>query len=156
MATDRVWTGTVSSDYTATGNWKGGVVPVVTDRVWIGPDMVAAIDLTHSGTGVTLTEFHQSNLGTYAVGTNVGPLKINATNVYLGELSNSGSQGASSQRINLDMEAVATSIYVYGSASGSTDTGKEPIRIKGTSISLLYVSSGRVGIATDQLGDVPR
>lgn len=99
--TDKVWTGAVSTDWSAAGNWQGGVVPDSASSVLVPaasllavgasmPALTASVQVTHLNVGVGSTLTLNSNTLTAwgnvdALGTITGgTLWMRGSGVYLG------------------------------------------------------------------------
>jgi hypothetical protein len=96
-----------------------------------------------------------STFQSYLFGDATTQMKVDATLVDIGLPSGSSTAGTHCKRINLYLPDIASTITVYGTATSSQDTGKEPVRIgTGANANKLYVrGSSRVGVATNTVGD---
>lgn len=154
MAT-RQWDGDTSTAFGTAANWVQASVPVNSDDVYF--------DENSSGTGgcagsdqtaITLASLNVKMTNVYPVGTNGTPLAIKTALCNIGDPSLSATTANGSGRVNLDLSTTACTINMKDSATASTDTGKEPVRIKcNSSSTILNQSGGRLGIATDSIGD---
>ncbi len=148
------WIGTTSTAWATNTNWSPAGPPATSgDTVTNDQDGIAAIAASDQS-ATTLTAWNIKSTYTYAIGDAATPLQVSATSLRIGDPSGSSTVGAGSGRINLNLGSVASAITVVTTKNSSTDSGKEPVRIKGTSASnKLYVQGGRVGVATDNIGD---
>jgi hypothetical protein len=141
--------------YTTIGNWVSGAAPAALDDVYFDENSVGTGGCAGSDqSGTTLTSFTVKMTNSYPVGSNGTPLKIKTATCTIGDPSLSATTAAGTGRINLDLSTTAAVINVKDSATSSTDTGKEPVRIKcNNSANILNQTGGRLGIATDAIGD---
>lgn len=148
--------GATSTAWATGSNWSTTVAPANGDNVLCDQNAtndLAGGDFTASNTLASLRV--TSLFSNYEFGDNGTPIKVGATLVKFGEPSANATAGSHSNRINWDGSTIAHSLYVYGSKTTSTDTGKEAIRVKGVNVAnQAYIYSGRVGFATDLVGDV--
>lgn len=156
MAT-KLWVGTTTA-WATSGNWSPSGAPGASgDSAYFDQNGTASVaGSDQSATTLDLLSIKQSfGSNSRTFGTDGTPLKVKATIVRLGEQSGSTTVAGGPGRINLDLSTALTTINVFDSAGSSTDTYKEPIRIKAVNASnILNVYSGRVGIASDVIGDV--
>lgn len=153
---DVTWIGGASGsagDVSVAANWSGGSVPTTGDTVFFnGAVSNQNVDegLSGSGTlsGVALTAVYILDTFTGTIGTADTPLKINPGDLFI-HYPSGQSQANGSGRINLDLEAVACDVNIYGSKSSGSDSSLPPIRIIGTNASntLNVTGSAKVGIA---------
>lgn len=149
----KLWIGTTTA-WATSGNWSPANAPAATgDSAYFDYNGTAAVaGSDQSATLLDLLSIKQSYIRAFGDTT---PLKVKATLVRIGEQSGSTTTAAGSGRINLDLSTAVSTVNIYGSASSSTDTYKEPIRIKAVNASnTMNLLAGRVGIATDAIGDV--
>jgi hypothetical protein len=141
-----------TTNWGTAANWSGSAVPVTGDTVYLDQRASAGIDAGLDQHLVLLAALYV-NLGmTQTIGTATAPLQIGATAFYFGLPSNTTNAG--SGRFNVDLGSSAATGYVLNTGGSSTDTGLEPLRIKcNNSSSRLFVSGGRVGIATSLPSD---
>lgn len=152
---DFIFSSTAGTGWATGGNWTPAGPPSTSgDRAFF--DSTATNRLAPSNqTATTLTEGHILDNFIQTIGDNGTPMQIGATKLYIHEPTNGSSAGQGSSRINLDLGTPASTIYVFGSSATGSDTGKEPIRIKAVNTSsVLNATGGRIGIATDSIGDV--
>jgi len=156
-----IWIGGTSTAYTTDANWDNAAdgsdwtTRATTDIVYFDSNATNTSGVAGtSGFTTALAEFHQSMLYTYAMGGNGSPLKVQSPKFLLGEPSGSSSRGSGSGRINLNTDTTSCEVFIFDSSTASTDTGKEPVRIKGAHTSnIVNIDGGRVGIATDSYAD---
>jgi hypothetical protein len=140
----------VDGNWANAANWSLAAAPVNGDTVII-PSGNKSITTGLAQSAVTLAA-----LRTYAafIGTIEG-LAIGATKYYLGIPSDDGRTAAGCRRLVLNLGSVQSAGIVYSTSDGTLDTGKPPVRIKGTHASnTLNILGGRVGVGTDGAGDV--
>jgi hypothetical protein len=153
MPSSYVWTGTTSTAFATGTNWSPSGPPTTGDSAYFDFNATRALAASDQHTVVLANLFIKSTC-TYDIGDAATSLQIAATNWRLGDSSNSASAGAFNGRINLDFGTNQFTGVVVNTGSTSTDSGKEPVRVKGTHASnRLIVTSGRVGVATDNIGD---
>lgn len=147
------WLGTTTAFATAS-NWSTGSTPIDTDTAIFNQRATGGIAGSDQST-IELTALEIDSSYVYYVGDNLSPLIIDATTVNIGKVSGSSTAGAGSGRINLSLPDVASTINIFGTKNSSTDTAKEPVRIKtGANANKLFMfGSGRVGIARDGVTD---
>ena len=88
------------------------------------------------------------------MGTASAYLAIGATTVNIG-LPSGTTQQSGSARIKLNLGSVQSTVNVFNTGTGSTDSALEPCRIKGTHASnALNVVRGQVGVATTDSSEV--
>lgn len=133
----RTWSGSVSGDWSATGNWVEGSVPVNSDDVYI-PAGSAAITTGLNQSAVTLGRLEIEDGYSANIGTKAGYLRIAAATVYL-------APSGGSQFIDLGSSNISVEVRKTGSAS----TGTRAVNLKGSNLATVTVLSGSVGIATD-------
>lgn len=91
----RIWTGSASDgDWENTSNWKGGVVPVSTDDVYI-KNSTESIHTNLDQNAVNLASLHILQSFTGQVGKFSESLKLDATNVYIGSNEDGRNSGPS-------------------------------------------------------------
>lgn len=154
MATP-AWVGTTSSAWATGTNWSTSSAPANGDTAtfdWNATRSVAGSDQS----AVTLAALNiLSTFTGYQFGDLATALKIKSSTVRIGDASGSSTAGAHSNRINLDLSTTATVVTVVNTATTSADAGLEPVRIKAVNSSnQLIVLGGRVGVATNAIGDV--
>lgn len=150
------WTGVSSTVWSTAGNWTPSGPPADTDTAIFDYLGTAAAGVAGSDQSIIeLAALRIDSTYVYPFGTDGSPLIVDASLVEIGRPSNSPTAGTHSGRINLSLPDVASTIRVYGTKTSSTDSGKAPVRIKtGANANYLYMSgAGRVGIATDSVGD---
>jgi hypothetical protein len=119
-----IWDGSAADgDFTNTANWSTGSNPTTGDHVWFntGSESVTT-GLTPSL--VTYASFNVTNDYTGLIGTEASFLTINSTLVNIG-----GGSGAGSQRINLNLGTVTSTVKITSSNGTGADTNRAPIRI---------------------------
>lgn len=137
MAT-RIWSGddsTTPYDWSVTGNWEGGVVPVSTDDVYI-PAGSQKITAGLNQSAVTLNSLTIELGFDQDIGSDAGSLQIATDDL---TMHTSGGQ----QFLDLGSNAVSPEIR----GSSSAGTGERAINLIGTGIGTLNVSGGSVGLA---------
>jgi hypothetical protein len=150
------WLGTTSTAWATGANWSPSGPPADTDTAIFNHRGTAATGVAGSDQSlIELAILRVDSTFVYPFGTDLSPVIVDATLVEIGRPSNGPTAGAHSGRINLSLPDVASTIRVYGTKSSTTDSGKEPVRIKtGANANNLFMTgSGRVGIATDAAGD---
>ena len=81
-------------------------------------------------------------------------LHIGATSWRIGAPSQSGASSNGSTRLKINFGTIQFAGTVINTGSTSSDSGLEPLQIKGThSSNILNVQAGRVGVATTRAGD---
>jgi hypothetical protein len=119
-----VWLSTVTDgDYDSASNWSTGSVPTTGDDVWFNS---GSADVTTGLTPslVTYASFNVTQDYTGLIGTESSFLTINSTLVNIGT-----GTGAGSQRLNIDLGTVASTISITDSNGTGADTNRAPIRI---------------------------
>ena len=118
-----VWNGSAGDgDFTNASNWTGGA-PGASDDVWFNTGNVSVTTgLTPSL--VTYASFNVTDDYTGTIGTESSFLTINSTLVNIG-----GGNGAGSQRINLNLGTVTSTVKITSSNGTGADTNRPPIRI---------------------------
>lgn len=138
----------IDGNWGNTANWSLAAVPVNGDDVYIlsGAQNIAS-GLAQSA--VTLSSLTIGMGFTGTIGTTSAYLAIGATNWTIGVPQNSATSATGSGRIKIDFGAVQYTGLVLGTSSSTTDTGLEPVRIKGSHASnKISVTGGRVGVGT--------
>lgn len=158
MAT-RQWKGTdvsVPTDFDDTDNWVQAAVPVNGDDAYFDENSAGAGGVAgEDKSAITLASLNVKMTNLYPVGTNGTPLKIKTAICNIGDPSQSATTAAGTGRVNLDLSTTALTLNIKDSAAASTDTGKEPVRVKCVNAAnIVNASGGRSGIATDAIGDV--
>jgi hypothetical protein len=142
-----------STGFSTAGNYSPSGAPSTGDDWYANQTSVGGVSGSDES-AVTLATLNVPMTMLYAVGDLGTPLKVGATLAYVGAPGNSSRAASGSGRVNLDFAAIQTNCTIFNSSSTSTDTGLEPVRIKGTHASnVLNVEGGRVGVATDKIGD---
>jgi len=120
-------TGTVPGDWTATDNWKGGVIPVSTDDVFFNSLSAAVdVDTNLAQSAVVLTSITIDNGFEGTIGDSTTFLEIAATTFTIG-----GGVGNGSQRLNIDAgSSTAATINVLDMTSTGADVNFAPLRLK--------------------------
>lgn len=140
-----IWTGAVSGDYGATGNWSLGAIPAAGDDVYFQNNSVSVT----AGLDQHLVALNSFNVGKDYTGTfglaTPTYLYIDALIVNIGVPAISAT-GNGSTRLNLKTLTAGTVINVYGSGN-SADAGSTPVRLLGTAAMVLNVFGGTVGVA---------
>lgn len=154
MAANAIWGGATSTAWALAGNWSPASIPVSTDTVYL--DSTAANNIAGSDqSAVTLAAMSVSSTFTNLYGDLDTPLKIKCTLMTIHTASGSAVDGGGTGRFNHDGSTAATTITVLDSKGSSQDTGLEPIRIKAVnSANILNALGGRIGVATNAIGDV--
>lgn len=150
-----IWGGASSTVWATAGNWSGANTPPITgDTVYL--DSTAANNIAGSDqSAITLAAMYVSSTFTKLYGDLATSLKVKCTLLTIHTASGSAVAGGGTGRFNHDGSTAATTITVLGSKSSSSDTGLEPIRIKAVnSANVLSALSGRIGVATNAVGDV--
>lgn len=152
---DPHWLGTTSAAFGTGANWSTASAPVDTDTATFNQFASGPIDGSDQS-AIELAALYVWSTFIYNFGTNGTPLTIDATLVQIGRESGSATAGTHSGRINLSLPDIASTIEIFGTkTSAGSDSGKEPVRIKtGANANKLYFKgTGKVGIATDSIGD---
>lgn len=146
-------------DWNTAANWSGAAVPVNDDDVYIEN---STVDILYGmdQTAVTLDSLtiQQDYTGLLGTAKNIY-LQIQVTynddgeGVRIGQYYGSASPNGS-QRINLNLGATATEVFIYDSCSVSADANLPPIQLLGTSITVLTVDGGIVGVAVGTPAEV--
>ena len=153
-ATHNIWIGTTSS-WTNTANWSQGHAPAADEDVWIRNSSQSIDTGLNQSAVAPLASLNIDQTYTGALGTSAADLQISANEVYIGNTGGDSSSATGSGRIRLDTGTNSTVIAVYNTSSSSTDSGYEPVRVKGVHASNeLHVYSGRVGLATSNITDL--
>ncbi len=148
------WTGASTAVWSTNGNWSPATAPADTDTATFDQLATQGVDGSDQST-IELSALYIWSTYIFAFGSNASPLIVDATLVEIGRASRSSTVGQHSGRINLSLPDVASTILVFGTKTSSTDSGKEPVRIKtgANANKLIMTGSGRVGIATDLIAD---
>jgi len=120
-------TGTVPGDWTATDNWKGGVIPVNSDDVFFN-SLSAAVDVNANlgQAAVVLDSLTIDNGFEGTIGDSTTFLEIASVLITIG-----GGAGNGSQRINIDAgSSTASTIDVLDMTSTGADVNFAPLRLK--------------------------
>ncbi len=136
-------------------NWSGAAAPVDADSATFDQNGTTAVAGSDQS-AIELAALYVLSTYIYDFGTNGTPMKVDATLVEIGRASKSSTAGAHSGRINLWTPDLASTFLIFGTKTSSTDSGKEPVRIKSAATSgnkLIMSGAGRVGVATDSIGD---
>lgn len=153
MATNR-WISTSSTDWATGANWSTGSAPSTGDDAYFDANGTADVLLNLNQSGVTLASLNIASTYTGNIGSASAYLQISATALNIGAASNDGTTGSGSGRIKINVGTNQTAAVIYSTASTSTDTGVEPVRLLGSHASnAITVLSGRVGIATTVAGE---
>jgi hypothetical protein len=160
------WSSISSGDPTLGANWTKsdgttGVAPGNGDDAYVQaiPGLALASINAADMSAVTLNSLTISQTFTGTIGTTAttgtfGYWKIGASVWTVGTPSADGTVFGGSGRIKLDFGAAAF-VGTVLSTGTSSDSGLEPLRIKGTNASnRLLVLGGRVGVATNMPGEV--
>lgn len=154
---NQTWIGATSAAWATGANWASTSAPADADSATFDFNATGVGGVAGSDQSATeLAALYITSTYTYAFGTNGTPLSVDATLVEIGRASGSSTVGAHSGRINLRLPDLASTILVFGTSSASTDTGKEPVRIRTAAVSgnkLIMNGSGRAGVATDTATD---
>lgn len=159
------WSSTSSTDPTNGANWTKsdgttGTAPTNGDDVTIAaiPGVtlasIAAADMSSvTLNSLTISQTFTGTIGTTATTGTFGYWKISATTWTIGTPSSDGTSASGSGRIKIDFGSAAFTGSVLATGT-SSDSGQQPVRIKGSNASnKLYVLGGRVGIATNMTGE---
>ena len=130
-------------------------MPSTGDTVWFDNNATANCDGSDQS-ATTLAALHVMYSFSYYLGSAATALQVKATLVYIGELPNDGATYTGSRRVNLNLSTAATTVTLYRSSNSSPiDSGRECVRLKAVNASnRLIVVGGRVGVATNAVGDV--
>jgi hypothetical protein len=133
----RTWSGSVSGDWSVTGNWVEGSVPVNGDEVYI-PAGSAAITAGLNQSAVTLDWLeiergYSANIGSKAAYLRVGTAVLIA------------SPTGGSQFIDIGSSAISPEIR----STGTSSDGTRAFNLKGSAIATLSVLGGGVGVGVD-------
>jgi hypothetical protein len=137
MAT-RIWSGddaTTPNDWSVTGNWEGGVVPVSTDDVYI-PAGSASITAGLNQSAVTLTSLTIEQGFDQNIGSSDGYLQVGTSALSVD--CDGGEQ-------YIDVGASTPSPVIEN--TGSSSSGTRAFNILGSAIGTLSVNGGSVGVA---------
>ena len=144
---------TASVDWSLTGSWDTGSVPVDTDSVYLRNSTANIITgLDQSAIQPTLLEVERSfagDLGNASTELQIGPATLN-----IGRNPGAGSP-AGSDRIKITSAADVCTLNVYHTASTSADSGFAPLRWRGTNASnILNLYGGIMGVAANDPDDL--
>ena len=134
----RIWAGndaTPPYDWSVTGNWQGGTVPVSTDDVYI-PAGSAKITAGLNQSAVSLSSLTIQEGYDQDIGSATGYLQIGTSSLVV---DSSGGQ----QFINLGSSSVSPEIR----GTGTAGTGERALNLLGSAIATLSVNAGSVGVA---------
>ncbi len=114
----KIWNGATDDDWTNTGNWVGGVIPVNGDDVYIKQaDNSILTNLDQSS--LSLTSLHITQAFNLQVGDDTESLKLDVDNVFIG--SSADGNNGSAQYIGLEFVTSNTTIDVINSNSSGVD-----------------------------------
>lgn len=146
------WTSSGDSAYATAGNWSGGVAPAGTDTVRLTHSNVSIAGSDQSATALTAAHITSTFTGLVgnaaAYGAAGTPLKIAATNVYIGYPA--GAQmGPGSGRLNLDFHTTTNMVIdIFDTCRQSADPNMPPLRmLLAHSGAKVYCRAGWAGIA---------
>lgn len=138
--------------YGTAGNWSGGSAPSNTDTVRLTHSNVSIAGSDQSAVALTAAHITSTFTGlagnASAYGAAGTPLKIAATNVYIGYPA--GSQhGPGSSRLNLDFHTTANMVIdIFDTCRQSADPHMPPLRmLLAHSGAVVYCRAGWAGIA---------
>lgn len=152
------WISTSSTDPSVGANWSTGSAPANTDDVFIQaiPGLALANIAAHNMSAVTLNSLTISQTYTGTIGDATVPggyWQIGSALVTIPPVSVSAGTITGSGRIKLNFGASTPIVNIAGTAQLSADAGYEPVRLLGSAIAQVNVSSGTVGIATSAPGE---
>lgn len=152
MPVTQQWDGSSSGVWDLDANWSSGTKPADGDSVIFDYTSASGNALAASNRDdIELVGLRIDSTYTQTWGDNGSAMIVDATAVEIGRPSGSATAGAGSGRINMSLEDHAATILVHGTKTSSTDTGKEPVRIRGDASAHTLVVKGNslVGLATD-------
>lgn len=135
----KTWTGAVSGDWSAAGNWESTAVPIAGDDVRIpagSPDIDAGLNQSAVALGDVIVE--EGYTGTIGYSTN-------NVHTYL-QIDPDRFEFAGTGEARIDLGAAAIAALVKNAGSGGT--GTHGLYLKGTALTSLSVGGGDVGIAS--------
>ncbi len=118
-----IWTGATSGDWGVTSNWSTSSVPTTGDDVVFNSGNVS-VDAGLTPSLVTYASLTITNDYTGLIGTETAFLTINSTLLSIG-----GGDGAGSQRLNINLGTVVSTVDIISSNGTGSDTNRPPIRI---------------------------
>jgi len=136
------WTGGAGDgDWTNVANWSTGAVPVASDDVTIDRTS-STIDTNLDQSAITVASLNitagfSGTLGDVPDSATNEFLQIGATLLTIGE-----GLGNGSQRLNIDLAAVVSTINIISASSTGTDFPKAPLRIKANNSSNVIQING--------------
>lgn len=153
MPDNRTWAATAAGSLATAGNWLAATTPVTNDSAFfVNNTFSATSGLDQSAVTLAVLDIEQSFTG--ELGTSSAYAQYGATILNVGRNTGLGSPSGSA-RLKLDLGSVQSAINIFGTASSSTDTYLEPLRIKGTHASnVARVYAGTVGFGTTLASEV--
>ena len=147
------WTSSGDSAYATAGNWSGGSAPSGTDTIRLTHSNVSIAGSDQSGTALTAAHITSTFTGLIgnaaAYGAAGTPLKLAATNVYIGYPAGANPPGPGSGRLNLDFHTTANMVIdIFDTCRQSADPNMPPLRmLLAHSGAKVYFRAGWGGIA---------
>lgn len=152
----RVWDGSASDgDWNTSTNWSSDTVPIAGDDVVFNSGSEAVT--TTPTSVVTYASLTFTNDYTGTLGTEFSFIIVNSTLLSIG-----GGNGAGSQRLNIDLGTVASTVSITDTATTGTDTNRSPIRLICNNVSTdMFISGTSTNVAiideptdTGLIGDI--
>ena len=141
MAT-RIWLGTSSSSYTATGNWADATVPIDDDDVVISAHAVNAITSNLDQSAVSLNSFVVEDGFNHNIGTTSAMLQI----LLLGDGPTVFKYAGTGTLARIDLGATTLKPEIRN--TGTPNAGAYGLELKGTAMAGIDIYKGNVGIGT--------
>ncbi len=145
-----IWTGTISTDYSVSGNWSNGV-PIAGSDVYFSISSLNGVDSGLAQSGVNISSINIDLGYQNFIGTISTYLQLHCPAVTIGLGLPTGNPSGSG-RLNLDLGGTAVAVSVLQNTPSPIDAFQAPIRLLGINLTL-SMEGGVVGVATG-IGEV--